>query len=332
MGNQPSGTTTSSSSAAAAATTSSSTHISAEDRFRPLVAPFIRQTGSLGLSRQELDKRCQPSGYVHSIFPLFNLCCDNSWKELFDVAVCVCVCVFLVDENQILQSLFFKTFVVVTRQKLNHRPFNFIILPFVFRLLVVLVVVLGMNSLYQDCQWEDKAIRRLIADGRLAARMVGSDDRRTACDQECPVCMLYYDELNVTKCCNALICSECFLQIRPQKGKDSSCPYCNSTDKFSISIAKKPTAEEINNRTRDEQTVIEAKIRATNPTMCDNNNSSNCDASGLKKPPPTDATSSNGTGSAKIAPDNFDPSTPLSSTPTKTGGRRWRRKTDQKPY
>mmetsp|Transcript_55080 Transcript_55080/g.133826 ORF Transcript_55080/g.133826 Transcript_55080/m.133826 type:complete len:620 (-) Transcript_55080:229-2088(-) len=229
MGNQPSGTSSS-------ATTSSSTHITPEDRFRPLVAPFVRQTGSLGLSRQELDKRCQPSG------------------------------------------------------------------------------------LYQDCQWEDKAIRRLIADGRLAARLKGSDDRRTVCEQECPVCMLYYDEVNVTKCCNALICSECFLQIRPQKGKDSSCPYCNSTVKFSISIAKKPTTKEINNRTREEQTVIEAKIRATNPSMGDNNNSCNCDTAGLKKPPPTDATSSNGAGSAKIAPDIAAPSTPLSSTPTKTVG------------
>ena len=56
MGNQPSGTS--------AATSSSSTHMTAEDRLRPLVAPFVRQTGSLGLSRQELDKRCQPSGYV----------------------------------------------------------------------------------------------------------------------------------------------------------------------------------------------------------------------------------------------------------------------------
>mmetsp|Transcript_55079 Transcript_55079/g.133822 ORF Transcript_55079/g.133822 Transcript_55079/m.133822 type:complete len:608 (-) Transcript_55079:247-2070(-) len=225
MGNQPSGTSS-----------TSSTHITAEDRLRPLVAPFVRQTGSLGLSRQELDKRCQPSG------------------------------------------------------------------------------------LYQDCQWEDKAIRRLIADGRLAARLKGSDDRRTACDQECPVCMLYYDEVNVTKCCNALICSECFLQIRPQKGKDSSCPYCNNADKFSISIAKKPTTKEINNRTREEQTVIEAKIRATNRSMGDNNNCSNCDTGGLKKPPPTDATSSNGAGSARIAPDNAAPSTPLSSTPTKTVG------------
>ena len=92
MGNQPSGT----SAAAAATSSSSSTHMTAEDRLRPLVAPFVRQTGSLGLSRQELDKRCQPSGYVIFFSYLTAVlccccccCCCFHLLRLFAVAITV---------------------------------------------------------------------------------------------------------------------------------------------------------------------------------------------------------------------------------------------------
>jgi len=56
--------------------------------------------------------------------------------------------------------------------------------------------------------------------------------------EECPICFLSYGAVNITTCCGAIICTECFLQVRPQKEKDSTCPFCSS-EKFSVTIAKK---------------------------------------------------------------------------------------------
>mmetsp|Transcript_14913 Transcript_14913/g.30729 ORF Transcript_14913/g.30729 Transcript_14913/m.30729 type:complete len:461 (-) Transcript_14913:653-2035(-) len=42
----------------------------------------------------------------------------------------------------------------------------------------------------------------------------------------------------MTKCCNAKMCTECYLQVRPQNEKQSTCPFCNSED-FSVVFAKK---------------------------------------------------------------------------------------------
>jgi len=93
------------------------------------------------------------------------------------------------------------------------------------------------SGLYNNCQWDDKAIRRLIADGRLAARMKGDECCRNG-TEECPICFLGYSELNITKCCNANICTECYLQVRPQKEKVSTCPFCNC-DNLSVVVSRK---------------------------------------------------------------------------------------------
>jgi hypothetical protein len=72
---------------------------------------------------------------------------------------------------------------------------------------------------------------------------------------------LHYSEINVTKCCHANICTECYLQVRPQKGIKSSsqhqhqqhnspqqtsqqnpCPFCNSV-KLSVTVAGKVVHE-----------------------------------------------------------------------------------------
>jgi len=121
---------------------------------------FSRNAGSLGLSRQELDKRCRPSG------------------------------------------------------------------------------------LYGGCAWDEKAIRRLIADGRIASRLKGheSPDSTIGATEECPICFLMYTEVNTTTCCNAKMCTECFLQVRPQKEKESTCPFCNCND-FSVVISKTKTLD-----------------------------------------------------------------------------------------
>lgn len=47
-----------------------------------------------------------------------------------------------------------------------------------------------------------------------------------------------YSDINKTTCCHANMCTECFLQVRPQKEKQSTCPFCNSED-FSVVMVKK---------------------------------------------------------------------------------------------
>jgi hypothetical protein len=79
-------------------------------------------------------------------------------------------------------------------------------------------------------------------------------------DRECPICFLNYSQINVTQCCQASICTECYLQVRPQKEK-SSCPFCNHL-KMAVKIARTMDAAAIEERQKDEQNVIEAKIRS----------------------------------------------------------------------
>lgn len=122
------------------------------------------------------------------------------------------------------------------------------------------------SGLYPSCQWEEKAIRRLIADGKLAARLRGSDARNSDADRECPICFLQYPQINVTKCCSANICTECYLQVRPQKEKNCACPFCNNA-KLLVTVAKQMDEEAVKERHADEQRVIEATIRARADTF-----------------------------------------------------------------
>jgi hypothetical protein len=80
-------------------------------------------------------------------------------------------------------------------------------------------------------------------------------------DHECPICFLCYKSVNQTTCCQAYICTECYLQVRPQKIKTCTCPFCNSS-KFNIVIAKDMDSAAVEERELAEQQVIEAKIRS----------------------------------------------------------------------
>jgi hypothetical protein len=156
------------------------------------------------------------------------------------------------------------------------------------------------HRLYDTCQWDDKAIRKLIGEGRIAPRLKGGEYRTNDSEQECPICFLYYSEVNITKCCNASICTECFLQVRPQKEKQSTCPFCNCS-KLQVSVARKPTEADIQARNKEEQTVIEARIRgANNCNGLQNDSKGTClsdDTTPVKKKSP-----------AAVAPDSPSPS------------------------
>lgn len=117
------------------------------------------------------------------------------------------------------------------------------------------------SGLYDSCLWEEKAIRRCIGDGKLAARLKGSEERETSSQRECPICFFFYDQINVTSCCKAYLCTECYLQVRPQREKNAVCPFCTSS-KFSISLAKNLNEKDIKKMAIEEKIVEEATKRS----------------------------------------------------------------------
>lgn len=73
-------------------------------------------------------------------------------------------------------------------------------------------------------------------------------------DNECPICFLNYSEVNVTKCCQAVLCTECYLQVHPQREK-SVCPFCNNP-KLSVSVKHGLTETELQQRTAEEHRIL----------------------------------------------------------------------------
>lgn len=109
----------------------------------------------------------------------------------------------------------------------------------------------------------------MVGDGKIAARLKGTEERVSCTDRECPICFFNYSEINVTKCCQANICTECYLQVRPQKsgtknksGKSNhNCPFCNAS-KLHVTVAGKLDASDVEKRFQEEQALEAAKIRA----------------------------------------------------------------------
>ena len=67
--------------------------------------------------------------------------------------------------------------------------------------------------------------------------------------------------MNITKCCTATVCTECYLQVRPQKEKAGTCPFCNAP-KVSVRVAKMMTGSQVKQRDAEEQRIIEAQLEA----------------------------------------------------------------------
>jgi len=93
------------------------------------------------------------------------------------------------------------------------------------------------SGIYSTTLWDERVIRRLIGDGKLASRVVGTESEVNSVSHECPICFLYYSEINITTCCRAHICTECYLQVQPQKEKGKGCPFCNN-EKFDVRMTR----------------------------------------------------------------------------------------------
>lgn len=82
------------------------------------------------------------------------------------------------------------------------------------------------SGLYSKCLWDEKHVARLIVRGDLAPRHPGQDERSARAPEECPICMLNYPSLNFARCCQARLCTECYLQVRPPRHSKEPCPFC----------------------------------------------------------------------------------------------------------
>jgi hypothetical protein len=137
--------------------------------------------------------------------------------------------------------------------------------------------------------------------------MKGNETREPA-DTECPICFLHYSAINRTRCCQAHICTECYLQVRPQRDKTATCPFCNAP-RVQVSVAQELDERAILERDQEEQKVIEAEIRSrTQQQQCLGGSGAGGDdevATGTSSPSFAAAStpSSTGSGSKDSSPD-----------------------------
>ena len=113
------------------------------------------------------------------------------------------------------------------------------------------------QGLYSSHNLNLKKLKKLILAGKLAPCYPGQEGAEVAPDagsdkgasrasvskgtyaaqgygdivlDECPICFLNYPYLNVSRCCKACICTECFLQVKaPVEGQSVQCPFCKSS-------------------------------------------------------------------------------------------------------
>ncbi|KAM0944555.1 putative transcription factor C2H2 family [Dioscorea sansibarensis] len=116
------------------------------------------------------------------------------------------------------------------------------------------------QGLYQHRNVDHKKLRRLILDSKLAPCYPG-DEECVLDFEECPICFLYYPSLNRSRCCLKGICTECFLQMKPQQSaRPTQCPFCK-TSNYAVEYRGVRTKEEKGKEQIEEQRVIEAQIR-----------------------------------------------------------------------
>eukprot|EP00002_Diphylleia_rotans_P003464 TRINITY_DN1236_c0_g1_i4.p1 TRINITY_DN1236_c0_g1~~TRINITY_DN1236_c0_g1_i4.p1 ORF type:complete len:584 (-),score=136.92 TRINITY_DN1236_c0_g1_i4:321-2072(-) len=115
------------------------------------------------------------------------------------------------------------------------------------------------SGLYEGSQWDEKVVKRMILDRKLAPRYPGSDSLQPDLE-ECPICLLYYPGgLNRSKCCKKPICTECFLQVKNPNSARAQCPFCMRLG-YTVSFTGPLSAEEKRAVELEDQKVLELQI------------------------------------------------------------------------
>ncbi|XP_044951178.1 E3 ubiquitin-protein ligase GW2 isoform X2 [Hordeum vulgare subsp. vulgare] len=125
------------------------------------------------------------------------------------------------------------------------------------------------QGLYEHRDIDQKKLRKLILEAKLAPCYPGADDAAGADLEECPICFLYYPSLNRSKCCSKGICTECFLQMKPtHTARPTQCPFCK-TPNYAVEYRGVKTKEERSIEQFEEQKVIEAQMRMRQQALQD---------------------------------------------------------------
>ncbi|KAG8070196.1 hypothetical protein GUJ93_ZPchr0006g43313 [Zizania palustris] len=127
------------------------------------------------------------------------------------------------------------------------------------------------QGMYEHRDIDQKKLRKLILEAKLAPCYVGADDDDDAVAdlEECPICFLFYPSLNRSKCCSKGICTECFLQMKPiHTAQPTQCPFCK-TPNYAVEYRGVKTKEERSIEQFEEQKVIEAQMRMRQQALQD---------------------------------------------------------------
>nr|AFU88754.1 GW2-A [Triticum aestivum] len=125
------------------------------------------------------------------------------------------------------------------------------------------------QGLYEHRDIDQKKLRKLILEAKLAPCYPGADDAAGGDLEECPICFLYYPSLNRSKCCSKGICTECFLQMKPtHTARPTQCPFCK-TPNYAVEYRGVKTKEERSIEQFEEQKVIEAQMRVRQQALQD---------------------------------------------------------------
>ena len=85
--------------------------------------------------------------------------------------------------------------------------------------------LLKPSGLYPSASYDERALRRLILERKVAPCFRGSEEPGSTHGggggEECPICMLYYPALNTSSCCKKRICTECCLLYTSPSPRDS---------------------------------------------------------------------------------------------------------------
>ena len=110
------------------------------------------------------------------------------------------------------------------------------------------VMKIPPGTLYKSRPWANhsKTVVHLIIKGKLAPLEDGVDtEQPKSKTEECPICFLFYTEVNITLCCKKFICSECYLQLCPDLGETHrTCPFCNSP-RFLVLCQPRPSLSKL---------------------------------------------------------------------------------------
>eukprot|EP01115_Flamella_aegyptia_P012268 TRINITY_DN60570_c0_g2_i2.p1 TRINITY_DN60570_c0_g2~~TRINITY_DN60570_c0_g2_i2.p1 ORF type:complete len:129 (-),score=18.73 TRINITY_DN60570_c0_g2_i2:50-436(-) len=105
-------------------------------------------------------------------------------------------------------------------------------------------------GLYPSCNWDNKTIKKLILEKKLAPIFDGIEENENNEPlDECPICFYFYPYLNKSSCCKQPICTECYMQIKGTPKNEGSCPYCNN-EGFNVDYCGAKSTEE---REQEEQ-------------------------------------------------------------------------------